>query len=109
MDLAISLVLGAPVLAWAAAGFGLWLAFPRSTSPQLLRLATVFVALWAVLATTALLWLLMHGAPGLVTLWSDPLVAFTAAALPLWAFGAFGAFTVCAIAFLLNQVAGRGL
>jgi Zn-dependent protease with chaperone function len=109
MDLSISAILWVPVLAWATAGLGLWAAFPRSTSRQLLRLATIFVALWALLATTALLWIVAYGAPGVLALATDPLAAVTASALPLWFFGALGAFTVCAVAFLLNQIAGRGL
>jgi Zn-dependent protease with chaperone function len=98
-----------PVVVWVATGLGLLYAFRRSAPPVVLRLAATFLALWALLATTTLVWVLTHGGwAAVVRLSQHPLALFAPAAAPLWAEGALGAFLVFTLAFLLNQLVGRG-
>ncbi len=98
-----------PVLAWVILGVGLLLAFGRSASAVVFRLAAVFLAIWALLATTALLWVLTNGGwSGVVDLAHSPLLVFQVRYAPLWLAGAVGAFGVFVMAFLLSQVVGRG-
>jgi Zn-dependent protease with chaperone function len=98
-----------PVVVWAATGIGLLFAFRRSAPPVVLRLAATFLALWALLATTTLAWVLTQGGwSAIVTLVQHPLVLFRPSAAILWAEGAVGAFLVLAAAFLLNQLVGQG-
>jgi len=99
-----------PVVACAVVAVGLWAAYGRSTSPVLLRLATAFLALWALLATTALLWVLTNGGwSALVRLASSPLDLFQTGFAVTWLEGAAGAFVVFLAAFVLNQAVGRGM
>ncbi|MCI4355642.1 MAG: M56 family metallopeptidase [Thermoplasmata archaeon] len=99
-----------PVLVWVATGVSLLFAFRRSAPPVVLRLAATFLALWALLATTTLAWVLSHGGwSAVVALASHPLKIFEPAAWVWWLEGAVGAFLVFAVAFLLNQLVGRGL
>jgi Zn-dependent protease with chaperone function len=98
-----------PVAVWVATGLGLLYAFRRSAPPVVLRLAATFLALWALLATTTLVWVLTHGGwAAVVGLFRHPLALFAPSAAPLWLEGAVGAFLVFALAFLLNQAVGRG-
>ncbi|MCI4361413.1 MAG: hypothetical protein L3J91_06875, partial [Thermoplasmata archaeon] len=98
-----------PVAIWAATGIGLWFALRRSAPPVVLRLAATFLALWALLATTALLWVLTNGGwSAVVRLTEAPLSIFDPRWARLWLEGAVGAFAVFATAFLLNQAVGRG-
>jgi Zn-dependent protease with chaperone function len=98
-----------PVLAWVAIGVGLLLAFGRSASAVVFRLAAFFLAIWALLATTGLLWILTNGGwTGVVSLAHSPLLVFQPRYAPLWLAGAVGAFGVFLLAFLLNQIVGRG-
>jgi Zn-dependent protease with chaperone function len=98
-----------PVVVWAATGLGLLYAFRRSAPPVVLRLAATFLALWALLATTTLVWVLTQGGwSAIVTLVQHPLVLFRPSAAILWVEGAVGAFLVFTVAFLLNQLVGRG-
>jgi Zn-dependent protease with chaperone function len=98
-----------PVAVWVATGVGLLYAFRRSAPPVVLRLAATFLALWALLATTTLVWVLTHGGwSAVVRLFQNPLAIFELSAAPLWVEGAVGAFLVFAVAFVLNQVVGRG-
>ncbi|HEV8049452.1 MAG TPA: M56 family metallopeptidase [Thermoplasmata archaeon] len=98
-----------PVAVWVATGVGLLYAFRRSAPPVVLRLAATFLALWALLATTTLVWVLTHGGwSAVVGLFQHPSAMFALSAAPLWLEGAVGAFLVFAVAFLLNQVVGRG-
>ncbi len=105
-------VLGLPLLlvvVWVASGVGLLLAFRRSGSPVVLRLATTFLALWAVLVTTALAWVVVEGGwGGVVDLFRAPFTLFQPQSAPVWLLGAAGAFGVFALAFLVNQLVGRG-
>lgn len=102
-------LLSVPVLLWAGMGVVLLLAVRRSTSERILRLAATFVALWALLATTALLWVVAHGGWGAAeALIQAPQLLFAPAAAPIWLWGALGAFLLLCAAFLLNQAVGRG-
>ena len=98
-----------PVVGWAATGLGLLYAFRRSAPPVVLRLAATFLALWALLATTTLAWVLTQGGWSAIgALAQHPLLLFRPSAAILWVEGAIGAFLVFAVAFLLNQLVGRG-
>ncbi|HKV90549.1 MAG TPA: M56 family metallopeptidase [Thermoplasmata archaeon] len=100
----------APVVVWVATGVSLLFAFRRSAPPVVLRLAATFLALWALLATTTLVWVLSHGGwSAIIALAGHPLAIFQPSAALWWAEGAVGAFAVFAVAFLLNQLVGRGL
>lgn len=103
--------LGVPlllVLGWIVLGVGLLVAFRRSRPRTVLRLAAAFLALWAVLATTALAWVVVEGGwAGLVSLAQRPLAPLDPTFALVWIYGASGAFTVFAAAFLLNQLVGR--
>jgi Zn-dependent protease with chaperone function len=102
-------VLYIPVVVWVATGLGLLYAFRRSAPPVVLRLAATFLALWALLATTTLVWVLTHGGwAAIVRLFQHPLALFAPSAAPLWVEGAVGAFLIFALAFVLNQLVGRG-
>jgi Zn-dependent protease with chaperone function len=104
------LALYVPVAVWVATGIGLLYAFRRSAPPVVLRLAATFLALWALLATTTLVWVLTHGGWGAIAaLARNPESLFAPGTSTLWVEGAVGAFLVFALAFLLNQVVGRGL
>ncbi len=98
-----------PVLVWVGLGTGLLIAYRRSASPTVFRLAAVFLGTWAVLATTVLLWVLTNGgAAAVVLLVRSPLTLFEERFLEVWLFGAVGAFAVFLTAFLLSQAVGRG-
>lgn len=100
-----------PVLAWVASGIAIVVTIRRrGTSRLLLRLATVFLGLWAVLATTALVWLVGNGGwPAVVSLVQRPPPVFASSSMWLWALGAGGAFAVLTAAFLVNQLVGRSI
>ncbi len=98
-----------PVAAWVALGGGLWLAFRRSTSALVFRLAAVFLAFWAVLATTGVAWLVAAGGWSAVPrLLAAPQIIFEPGFALVWLSGAVGAFGIFLIAFLLSQLVGRG-
>lgn len=100
-----------PVIAWVACGIAVVVVLRwHGTSRLLLRLATIFLALWAVLATTALVWLVANGGwPAFVSLAQRPPAIFSASAFGFWALGAIGAFLVLFAAFLVNQLVGRSI
>jgi Zn-dependent protease with chaperone function len=96
-------------LGWASIGVGLLVAFRRSTSTTVFRLAAAFLALWAFVATTGLVWVIANGGlPGLLRLVDSPMAIFELRYLALWAVGAVGAFAIFFTAFLLSQAVGRG-
>lgn len=102
-------VLYLPVAVWVTVGVGLLIAYRRAASLVVFRLAAVFVGLWALLATTTLLWVLLNGGwSAAVALVRSPLLLFDVRWAPVWAYGAVGAFAVFATAFALNQAVGRG-
>jgi Zn-dependent protease with chaperone function len=98
-----------PVLAWVSVGVGLLLAYRRSTSAVVFRLATAFLAFWAVFATTGLVWVLSNGGwNAVVRLAQAPGTIFEPQFLVLWVAGGLGAFGIFLTAFLLSQAVGRG-
>ncbi|MCI4351672.1 MAG: M48 family metalloprotease [Thermoplasmata archaeon] len=106
---ALVAILYLPVGAWIAAGVGLMYAFRRSAPPVVLRLAATFLALWALLATTTLVWVLANGGwTAIATLLRSPLLLFDPSYVRWWLYGAVGALLVFCIAFLVNQLVGRG-
>jgi Zn-dependent protease with chaperone function len=98
-----------PVAVWVITGLGLWLALRGSAPPVVLRLAATFMALWALLATTVLLWVLSNGGgAAVIRLLEAPATIFEPRWSLLWVEGALGAFIVFSTAFALNQAVGRG-
>jgi Zn-dependent protease with chaperone function len=99
-----------PVVVWIATGVGLLIAYRKSTPRLVLRLAAGFLALWALLATTVLVWILMNGGAGaVVALLHSPLLLFQGRWTFVWMTGAAGALIVLTVAFALNQLVGHGL
>jgi D-alanyl-D-alanine endopeptidase (penicillin-binding protein 7) len=104
----VVLLLYAPVFVWIGTGVGLLWAFRRSAPPVVLRLAAAFMALWALLATTTLVWVLANGGwSAVVSLVRSPLLLFSTQYAVLWVFGAAGAGAVFGVAFTVNQIVGR--
>lgn len=98
-----------PVLIWVATAIGLLLAVRRSAPTVVLRLAASFLALWALLVTTTLIWVLSNGGwNAIVLLVHSPENLFQPRWWPTWIEGAVGALAVFAVAFLLNQLVGYG-
>jgi Zn-dependent protease with chaperone function len=107
---AASELLYLPVVVWIATGVGLLVTYRKSTPRLVLRLASGFLALWAVLATTVLAWVLFNGGVGgVVTLVHSPLLLFQSRWILVWFTGALGALVVLSVAFGLNQLVGHGL
>jgi Zn-dependent protease with chaperone function len=102
-------VLYAPLAAFFVVGVVLFCAVWRGISPTVLRLAAMFLALWAVLATTVLVWVVAHGGTaGIVQLLRTPGAIFEPQFEDLWLAGAIGALGVFTAAFAINQAVGRG-
>jgi Zn-dependent protease with chaperone function len=102
-------VLYLPVAVWVLTAVGLLFALRRSAPPVVLRLAATFLALWALLATTTLIFVLSNGGwAAILLLAHSPDRIFQARWGLLWAEGAAGAFLVFGVAFALNQLVGRG-
>jgi Zn-dependent protease with chaperone function len=109
MAVAALLLSYTPVLAWVAVGLVLLVTFRQGASPTVFRLAAVFLATWALLATTVLVWVLSRGgAAGVLHIVRAPLSLFQAVSPTVWVWGAMGAFLVFLAAFLLSQTVGRG-
>jgi Zn-dependent protease with chaperone function len=100
-----------PVIAWVASGIAVVVVLRRTgTSRLLLRLSTLFLGLWTVLATTALVWLVGNGGwPALVSLAQRPPPIFASSSLWLWVLGGVGALAVLSAAFLVNQLVARSI
>jgi Zn-dependent protease with chaperone function len=97
------------VAAWAAVGVGLAIAFRWAPSTTLFRLAAAFLAGWALLATTTLLWVVANGGlSGIVRLAQAPAELFEPRSALVWLGGGLGAFLVFFLAFVLSQAVGRG-
>ncbi len=107
------LLLVVPVLIWVAAGVGLAAAYRAASTTLVLRLAAGFLALWSLLATTALLWVIENGGWSAILRVarspSELLPIFGPAGATLWIAGAVGAFAILLVAFVMNQVVGRGI
>ena len=100
----------APVAVWIATGLGLAVALRRSSSHAIVRLGATFAALWSLLATTALIGLVsLGGWDALERLTASPTILLAPDHWTFWAFGAIGTFLLLTLAFLLNQLVGRGL
>jgi len=98
-----------PVLVWVGIGVGLLLAYRRSTSAVVFRLAVAFLAFWAVFATTGLVWVLADGGwNAVLRLAYAPETMFDPRFFALWLLGGVGAFAIFLTAFLLSQGVGRG-
>jgi Zn-dependent protease with chaperone function len=98
-----------PVAVWAALGLTVLVTFRRAGTTWLLRVAAAFLALWAVLATTALVWVLTDGGwHALQRLSADPLLILQARFTVDWVAGGLGAFGLLLAAFALNQLVGLG-
>ncbi len=83
---------------------------PFGTPLILYRAAVGAVALWSLLATTLLLWIVARGGFVAVdTLLWHPSLLLSARAAAFWALGAAGAFGLFALAFAVSQAVGRGL
>lgn len=109
MVLAVVIALYLPALVWVGVGLGLIAAYRWSAPRWVLRLAAAFLGLWAVLATTMLIWVLSNGGyAAILTLTRDPLAIFEPRWASLWGLGAVGAVAVFAVAFAINQLVGRG-
>jgi Zn-dependent protease with chaperone function len=99
-----------PLIVWAAAGAALVYASRASSPTVVLRLATVFLAFWALLATTLLVWVLANGdGRAILGLLQNPGLLFEPRDWQLWVIGGAGAFLIFFVAFALNQLAGRGM
>ena len=109
MTVAVVALSYTPVALWLAVGVGLLATYRRATSATVFRLAAMFLACWALLATTALVWVLTHGGvSGAERLIEAPLSFFQSPGPTVWAWGAVGAFLVFLSAFILSQLVGRG-
>ncbi len=98
-----------PVAVWIAIGVVLLVTFRHSNSTTVLRVAALFLATWALLATTVLVWVLANGGvDGAMRLLGAPLTLFASPSPVIWVVGAIGAFGVFLAAFLLSQAVGRG-
>lgn len=98
-----------PAAVWLATGVGLLIAFRRASSPVLLRLAATFVALWALLATTALVTVLsLGGWSSIGMLLTAPWQMWEPSHWAYWVLGGIGTLAILTVAFSLNQVVGRG-
>jgi Zn-dependent protease with chaperone function len=97
------------VLGWSSVGVGLLVAYRRSASTLVFRLAAVFLAVWAFVATTGVVWLVANGGwRGVVRLAAAPLTILDPRFAVLWLAGAVGTFSIFLTAFLLSQAVGRG-
>ena len=98
-----------PVAVWAVLGLFAALSFRRSGSTTVFRLTAVFLAFWAVFATTALCWVVVNGGwTAAIRLVDSPLLLFSPTSWSVWVVGGAGAFVVFLTAFLLSQAVGRG-
>jgi Zn-dependent protease with chaperone function len=98
------------VAAVTATAVALAIAFRRIGPVAVYRLVVLLLAGWALVATTALVWVIVGGGIRAVDrLVRTPGALFAPAAAGVWLLGAAGAFVVFLLAFLLSQVVGRGL
>jgi Zn-dependent protease with chaperone function len=96
-------------LAWASIGVGLLFAYRRAASTVVFRLAVAFLAMWAFVATTGLVWVVANGGwPAMVRLIASPLAIVDPGFALVWLLGGMGAFAIFLTAFVLSQSVGRG-
>ncbi len=110
MEVPLAGLLLLPVALWGALGLAIAVALYQSRSPTLVhRLGAAFVALWAFLATSALVWVIANGGwSAIVGLTHQPPALLTFGETAVWFFGALGALLVLGMAFGLNQIVARG-
>lgn len=97
-----------PVFVLGGFGVALWVAFRRGASTLVFRLAALFLAAWALVATTAFVWVVANGGgPAILRLAVSPLTIFAGPSLEIWLIGGLGAFGVFCVAFLLSQTVDR--
>jgi len=95
---------------WAATGLAVLAAGRGPGGTLYLRLSAAFFALWALLATTTLVYVVARGGgSAIAALLAHPDLLFAPAAAPFWAAGALGAGLVLTIGFILNQLVGRAI
>lgn len=101
-------LLDLPILLWVAIGVGLLVSYRRSASNVVFRLAALFLACWAVFATTGLIWVVANGGwSAILALLHSPLLLFEPRYIWWWVAGVVGAFGVFLAAFVLSQAVGR--
>lgn len=109
----LAIVLYAPAVAWAGLGVSLLLASRHAAPRLVLRLSATFAALWSLLATAGLAFVLSRGgSAAIVSLVEAPsglLGLFQLQELTLWVDAAIAVLVLFAGVFLLNQVVGRGV
>lgn len=94
------------ILAVAAA---LVIAYHRSGAVTTSRLAVALLAVWAVVATTALVGVVAQGGwPAVVSFVRSPTAYLADRPVGEWLWGAVGALGLFALAFGLTQIVGRG-
>jgi len=109
MPTGAAVLLGIPLVLWTALGVSLAIAYRRAGSSTVFRLAAAFLAVWALVATTALVYVLADGGwSAVVRLAQFPGLLLETTSPEIWLFGAFGAFLVFLCAFVLSQAVGRG-
>jgi len=109
MPSAVLFLAYSPVVVWAGLGVALAMAYRRSASSTLFRLAAVFLGVWALFATTAAIYVLANGGwSAFVGLVRYPLRLVGPTSTGIWVAGALGAFLVFSVAFVLSQAVGRG-
>ena len=102
-----AILVAAPLLATSVA---LAAALRRSGSLTIFRVTVVLIAGWALIATTALVWVIVGGGVGAAErLLRSPGALFAPGAGRDWVLGAAGAFLVFLLVFLLSQLVGRAL
>jgi Zn-dependent protease with chaperone function len=103
-------LLGATAVALSAGSVVAALALRRLSSVTAFRLAAMGTAVWAVVATTALVWVIAQG--GLVAAYAlarRPDALLEPPATVDWIVGSVGAFAIFLAAFAVCQGVGRGL
>ncbi|MEM0128982.1 MAG: M48 family metalloprotease [Thermoplasmata archaeon] len=110
MDLPPVGLLAIPAVVWLCVGGAVLWALRRGAPPVWIhRLAALFVGLWALLATTAAVWIVLNGGWNAVEgLASHPPSIFSDGSAMAWVLGGVGATGLLGAAFLLTQLVGRG-
>ena len=98
-----------PLFLWVALAIALVIAFLRAGATTIFRLTALFLGLWAILATTALAFVLEDGGwSAVVVLAESPGRLLEPRMVGVWVAGILGAFAVFLVAFVLSQTVGRG-
>jgi Zn-dependent protease with chaperone function len=109
MSLATGAVVVLPLGLCAALAVALVVAFQRAGPATVFRLTALLLGLWAILATTALAFVLENGGwSAVLALAYSPSRLVAPDMMGVWVTGVLGAFAVFLVAFLLSQTVGRG-